>query len=309
MKVSFRRMMLSIVIFLVQVISACASPPQRPAATQTLAVQAPAAQPSATSIPQAQSETFPKVTIPGSIVRQLHSSATGRDYDIYVRLPEVYARYKMKKYPVLYVLDGQWDFKLLDSIYGGLLYDRFVPEMIIVGITYSGKAPDYETLRAMDYTPVADSYLPGSGDAAKFFTFLKEQLMPFIESNYRADPAQRVLMGSSFGGTFTLYALFSEPSLFSGYVAASPAVVYGNGFAFKQEAEYASDHKDLPVRLFLSVGEIEDLAEPVQQFMQVLSERNYTGLELETRIIEGERHAGNKPEAYNRGLRFIFQDK
>jgi hypothetical protein len=29
---------------------------------------------------------------------------------------------------------------------------------------------------------------------------------------------------------------------------------------------------------------------------------------MEARIIEGERHAGNKPEAYNRGLRFVFQD-
>jgi hypothetical protein len=41
--------------------------------------------------------------------------------------------------------------------------------------------------------------------------------------------------------------------------------------------------------------------------MKVIGDRNYAGLDLETRIIEGERHAGNKPEAYNRGLRFIFQ--
>jgi hypothetical protein len=57
----------------------------------------------------------------------------------------------------------------------------------------------------------------------------------------------------------------------------------------------------------LSVGEQEELAGPVQEFMQVLGERNYAGLEMETRIIEGERHASNKPESYNRGLRFIFQ--
>jgi hypothetical protein len=43
--------------------------------------------------------------------------------------------------------------------------------------------------------------------------------------------------------------------------------------------------------------------------MWTLGERNYPGLEMETRTIEGERHAGNKSEAYNRGLRFIFQDE
>jgi predicted alpha/beta superfamily hydrolase len=291
MTISFRTTIFVLGILLSQMMSACA--PQTPEAQ--------------TSEPQ--STIFASVSIPDSQVRQLESATTGRNYDIYVLLPPNYAQNPQKKYPVLYVLDGQWDFKLLDSIYGGLLYDEFVPEMIIVGITYSGEDADYNALRAMDYTPVRDPFVAGSGDAPKFFAFLKEQLIPFIESEYRADASQRVLMGSSYGGTFTLYALFSEPGLFSGYVAASPAVPYGGRFAFEQEAEYAASHKDLPVRLFLSVGGIEELRLPVEEFMHILSERNYTGLEMETRIIEGERHAGNKPEAYNRGLRFIFQDK
>ena len=253
--------------------------------------------------------TLPQVTLADTQVRQLKSSATGRDYYIYVLLPAQYAQNTAEKYPVLYVLDGQWDFKLLDSIDGGLLYDGFVPDMIIVGITYSGASPDYNGLRAMDYTPVADDTIPGSGDAPKFLSFLKGELIPLIESNYRVDPSRRVLMGASFGGTFTLYSLFAEPKLFSGYVAASPAVVYGDRFAFKQEAEYAAGHKDLPVQLFLSVGELEALAQPVQEFMQIVSSRGYSGLEMETRTIPGERHSGNKPEAFNRGLRFIFQDK
>src|SRR5512147_529982 len=77
--------------------------------------------------------TLSNVSLPGTEVRQLESAKTGRDYDIYIRPPDDYAKSGDKKYPVLYVLDGQWDFKLLDSIYGGLYYDGFVPEMIIVG--------------------------------------------------------------------------------------------------------------------------------------------------------------------------------
>jgi predicted alpha/beta superfamily hydrolase len=249
------------------------------------------------------------VTLPDTEVKALKSSSTGRNYDIYIRFPSEYAQNKGKKYPVLYVLDGQWDFKLLDSIYGGLLYDGFVPEMIIVGITYSGPNPDYNALRAMDYTPVRDPSILDSGGAPQFLAFFKEELIPFIEANYPADPSQRVLMGSSFGGSFTLYAMFAEPDLFSGYVAASPVVVYGQRFAFTQEAQYANDRHDLPVRLFLSVGELEDLAQPVQEFAQIVRGRGYTGLKLETQTIEGERHSGNKPEAFNRGLRFIFQNK
>ena len=290
MSISFRTILM-ISALLSQTMSACSS--KRPAA-QT---------------PQPQSTAFAQVTIPRSELRQLQSSKTGRSYDIYVRPPDEYAQEPRAKYPVLYVLDGQWDFKLLDSIYGGLHYDKFVPAMIIVGITYSGEGPDYGALRAMDYTPVRDVFFPGTGEGAKFLAFFKEELIPFIESEYRADSSHRMLMGSSFGGTFTLYAMFAEPGLFSGYVASSPIVTFGNRHVFKQEADYASSHQELPVRLFLSVGELEEVASPVQEFMQVLRERDYSGLEMETRVIEGERHAGNKPEAYNRGLRFVFQDE
>ena len=74
-----------------------------------------------TSMPEPQGLTLSRVSMPDTEVRQLKSSVTNRDYDIYIRLPDQYVRDQGKKYPVLYVLDGQWDFKLLDSIEGGLL--------------------------------------------------------------------------------------------------------------------------------------------------------------------------------------------
>jgi predicted alpha/beta superfamily hydrolase len=251
-------------------------------------------------------ESFPEVTIAGSELRTLESEETGRTYDLYVQLPADYDAEGDEIYPVLYLLDGQWDFKLLVSIYDGLLYDGIVPEMIIVGITYSGENPNYGVLRQMDYLPIHDRNVEGSGDAPKFLEFFKGSLIPFIEENYRTDPAQRILMGSSYGGTFTLYTMFTEPELFSGYVAASPEVAFGAAYSFVQEEQYADEHDELPVRLFLSVGELERLKSPVQGFMAVLEGRDYEGLELKTWLNVEERHAGVKPEAYNRGLRYIF---
>jgi len=251
---------------------------------------------------------FPKVTVPNSEIRTLTSKDTGRNYDLYVHIPASYSQDTTRKYPVLYILDGQWDFKLMDSVLGGLVYDKFVPEMLMVGITYSGENPDYNSLRAMDYTPVARPDPKGSGDGPKFLKFLKTELVPFIESNYRADSSHRLLQGSSYAGLFTLYALFSDPTFFSGYIAASPAVNYADRYAFNQEAEYARNHKELPAKLYLAVGGAEELNEPVQEFMKVLRSRKYKGLKLETRVVEGERHAGNKPEIFNRGLRFLFTE-
>jgi predicted alpha/beta superfamily hydrolase len=98
--------------------------------------------------------SLPPVTIPGSEVRALTSKETGRNYDLYIHIPSSYPKETTRKYPVLYILDGQWDFKLMDSVLGGLVYDKFVPEIIMVGLTYSGDNPDYNTLRAVDFTPV-----------------------------------------------------------------------------------------------------------------------------------------------------------
>jgi hypothetical protein len=259
-------------------------------------------------VPATPPAADPAVTMPGTELRTLRSTATGQDYDIYVLLPNGYARDPSARYPVLYVLDGQWDFKLLNSIHGGLVYDRAIPEILVVGITYSGTDPDYNALRAADYTTVPVSRVPGSGGAPRFLAFLRDEVIPFIAANYRADPSpsRRVLMGSSYGGLFTLYALFSEPALFGAYVAASPAVSYADRIAFRQEARYAAEHRDLPVRLYIAVGGREELSGPVRQFMDVVRGRGYRGLRMETRIVEGEGHSGNKPEAFNRGLRFVM---
>lgn len=273
------------------------------ASASLLAIAAAAAQ-----APVPRTPAHAQVPLPSSELRTLRSAATGRDYDIYVFLPDSYAVRPTARYPVLYLLDGQWDFKLLHSIQGGLIYDRVLPRIMIVGITYSGESPDYGALRASDYTTTPTPRVAGSGGAPRFLSFVRDELIPFIETNYRADtaPSQRALMGSSYGGLFTLYALFSDPALFGGYVAASPSVGYGGRFSFRQEAEYAAAHRDLPVRLFIAVGEREDLAGPVQEFMRMVRGRGYSGLRLETRVIEGEGHSGNKPEAYNRGLRFVM---
>lgn len=259
----------------------------------------------ATDAYSAQPASYPPVTIAGSEMRTMISISTGRSYNLYIRKPADYNKGTQSKYPVLYLLDGQWDFKLLDSVVGGLVYDKWMPDVVVVGITYSGDHPDYDVLRAMDYTPTPGA-ASGSGEGPRFLNFLKAELIPFIETNYRADPARRILGGHSLGGLFTLYAMFTDPSLFWGYLAGSPAIPWDDGFLVRQEAAFAKNRSDLPVRLFYGVGGAEALVTPGVSFVRTLSMRKYTNLHWDARVIEGERHAGVKPEFYERGLRFLF---
>src|SRR4051812_33837409 len=256
----------------------------------------------------AQTADFRAVTVPNSEVRTIKSTSTGRTYDLYIHKPAGFDENKDKHYPVLYLLDGQWDFQLLASVVGGLVYDKWMPDIVVVGITYSGDHPDYLALRAMDYTPTPGEQ-KGSGGAPKFLNFIKTELMPFMEKNYRGDSTRRILAGQSFGGLFTLYTMFTDPSLFWGYLAGSPDFLWDNDFLVRQEADFAAKRKDLPARLYIGVGGAEEMVTPGFSFMRTLASRNYVGLHWDGRVIEGERHSGMKPEFFNRGLRFIFSNE
>jgi predicted alpha/beta superfamily hydrolase len=219
----------------------------------------------------------------------------------------------VQRYPVLYVTDGYWDYKLLKSIIGGLVHDKAIPEVILVGIGYPGDAADYNRLRRWDLTPVSDSRdddanLGESGHAAEFLDLIERQIIPYVEGHYRADPSYRVLGGSSLGGLFALYTMFTRPELFAAYIAPSPATPYARGWLFGYEEAFAKSGKPLAARLYMTAAEREEpwFVAAVKKFDAQLRARAYPALTYEFKVIEGERHAGTKPESFNRGVRFAF---
>jgi predicted alpha/beta superfamily hydrolase len=205
---------------------------------------------------------------------------------------------------VLYLLDAQWDFPLVTAIFGQQFYDGFLPGIVIVGITWGGKNPNHDSLRARDLTPTNVVTLRQSGGAPKFLAFVKKELIPFVESQYRVTD-DRTLMGSSFGGLFTLYALFTETELFQRYVLTSPALGWNNEVIYTYEKDCAEKHSQLPVRLFMAVGELEGVS-GFQKFAEHLKARDYQGLSLQTRVLENTGHSGTKAEGYTRGLQAVF---
>ena len=245
-----------------------------------------------------------KVEIPGSQLLKTRSSIVGQEYDIYVQLPGNYSD-TSKTFPVLYVLDGQWDFSLITAIYGQQYYDGFVPAVIIVGITWGGTNPDYDMLRARDLTPTSAGSPVQFGGAPKFLAFIKNELIPLVESKYRVVKNDRTLIGSSFGGLFTLYAMFHEAALFQRYVLTSPSLGWDNGMPFTYEKDHADNKRPLPVRLFMAIGELEGISD-FQNFTDRLKARNYEKLQLTTRVLEGMGHSGGKAEGYTRGLQAVF---
>ena len=109
--------------------------------------------------------TSPPHAIPDSQVRVLPRNEAGRHYQLHVGLPASYAKEPSRRYPVVYVTDGYWDFVKMTTIHGSLVYDRVVPEFVTVGIGYADESPDYGQLRRWELSPVP---LDDGGQASRF---------------------------------------------------------------------------------------------------------------------------------------------
>jgi len=250
---------------------------------------------------------YPRVDIPGSEVRKITSSIVkGQEYELHILLPGGYKN-SDKKYPVVYLMDSQWDFPLVKCIYGEHYYDGFIPEMIIVGVTWGGVNPNPDSLRARDYTPTNEKRSPQSGGADNFLSFMKDELFPFIETNYKADPSNRTLMGCSLGGLVTLYAFLTHTDMFTGYAAASPAVGWDNQVLYKYEKDFATKKLNKPVRVYMTVGDVERGRSIFEKMADYFTNQHYQNVSLKSKVLENTGHSGTKGETFARGLQYVFE--
>lgn len=147
---------------------------------------------------------------------ELHSEILDEDRTILVGLPYGYADSQLS-YPLLIVLDGGTATSLAHAVSTMEMLDSksLAPQMIVAGLDTG--------VGVRDYFPQPIESRPGSGHAEGFLRFIDEELVPYLEREYRTAPCV-VLFGGSNAGMFTVYAMLSEQGSFSGYVAASPSL-------------------------------------------------------------------------------------
>lgn len=251
--------------------------------------------------------SYQEATVFHSEVRVLTSSYTKQDYQISVWLPPDY-RSSSKSYPVLYLLDSNTLFGAAANLVLPLIWGNELPELIIVGIGYEiNSYEDWGRLRSYDMTPTTVSDVPGSGRAEKFLNFIKVELIPYIDANYRTNVADRAITGHSYGGLFVLYTLLHEPDLFHRYCAGSPGLDYDDRVLFRDEEKLAETCPSLPAKVAVIVGALEkDIVGVTEEFCAILSNRNYEGFELTFLVLDGESHMSVIAPLMVKGWKAIF---
>lgn len=232
-----------------------------------------------------------KSTATGGLrIHPLTSKIFGNTRSIRVLVPPGYdaPENRGKRYPVLYLLDGQnlfdaclsdvshAEWQVDETVYR-LIREKAIPEMIVVGVDHMG------VKRAYEFLPYRDTFGdPNMEEPAgkRFPDFLATEVLPFVDREYRTLTGHdnTGIGGSSYGGVATLYALMARPQTFGYGLMESPTIWVGMGQLIRDTSPLVA----YPRKVFMGLGKAE-LGE---------GENVEKGLALFDRVVANFRAAG-----------------
>jgi len=237
-----------------------------------------------------------------------YSRNVGDSFEIYISLPSTFNVNDTSN--VAYYCDanlksgkGLRDL-LVEEKYPGRLNNT-----IFVGI---GQIGNYHVLRRRDFIlPTINGKDTAGLDATygqteRFYSFLKNELIPVINSRFRTNTDSNSIIGHSLGGLFVFYCLFKADSLFSRYFALSPALwiddysIYkfnriDSGFSRKKYLYFAAGSGEIFNRILKGTNDAK----------QFLDQKKYKNLIYDYDVWPGKTHNSEVPLA----LEKILQQK
>ncbi|QQR74889.1 MAG: hypothetical protein IPJ17_04695 [Holophagales bacterium] len=182
----------------------------------------------------------------------LVSAVLGEPRHVEVRLPASYSWATERRYPVLYLLDGQTHGAHAIASSDFLAAQGQLPELIVVSV--------HSTIRVRDFTQTdwPQAWI-GGGGAANFTRFLTTELIPRIERDYRVAPF-RILAGHSASGQYVLHQLATAPATYHAYLALAPSLDWDGQLPIR-ELESALARTDRPARfVYFAYGDDREQA-------------------------------------------------
>ena len=250
--------------------------------------------------------------IPRTQVVPIKDSKSQKQYELLIKLPESYNEDQDKTYPVVYFTDAVWHIELLSSASFFMMED-----VILVGVSWQ---KDIADKLKQKYGPQFSRYQDYSfkkktnpkhpqikfGQAETHLTFIRNDVIHFVEENYRTDPRNRTYFGFSAGGVFGTYALMTQPDTFKNYILGSPSI-WRDGPELLSQANPALNNEHSEINVFISYGEQEEELIPhVDEFFAALKSKNYKGLaSLQHIMVETAGHSDSSPIMAMKSLKWL----
>lgn len=234
------------------------------------------------------------ITTEIGIQYNMQSSILKEERKLFVRLPNNYQESKVN-YPVIYVLDGDNHFEHASIAASILEENDRMPESIIVAI------PNNQGTRGRDLARERD----------RFKQYIQEEVIPFIEENYRTTK-HKTLFGHSMAGAFVLNYLATRPSLFENYIVASPVIQIFNSELLVQFDELFKQKNTLDKSLYFTLTGVEAegqaATDALNKFVERLKKDAPKEFAWEYDFIENQVHMTTPYLTMYKGFTAVFSD-
>lgn len=239
------------------------------------------------------------LVLPQIQVVPIKDTKTKRNYELYIELPEDYAENNTKTYPVLYYTDAMWHLEMLSGATEYMLED-----VILVGISWQ---KDINEDLKQQYGAHASRFTDYSfwnkanpnhpklkfGQAKNHLAFIRNNVIQYVDNNYRTDPDSRSYFGYSLSGAFGAYILLTQPDTFDNYILGSPLskglIPYLSEINTELGAIEPNKNNTLHANVFIAYGTLEkDTTEPIDEFLKLLDSRTNLSLSIQNTTIEGD---------------------
>lgn len=220
------------------------------------------------------------------IAEEFEIPQLGRQRRIWIYLPSDYESSR-KKYPVIYMHDGQNLFDAYTSGYGEWGIDEIMDKLsskeqcIIIGVDHGGEH------RMTEYNPYDSKFGKAEGD--QYVDFLVKTLKPYIDQHYRTKSAPRhtTVAGSSMGGLISFYAVLKYPDVFGNGGIFSPSF-----WIAPEMFDYAQQHLNTKSRFYFVCGDSEggDMVEPMKKMVKLVRAKGVSAQNSPETIVKGAKH-------------------
>lgn len=223
----------------------------------------------------------------GEIVA-LHAAILHEDRILNIYLPPSYSTDTLRKFPVIYLLDGSADEDFIHTVglvqYANFPWINMLPESIVVGIANVDRKRDFTFPTTIEQDK---KDFPTTGGSANFIRFLGLELLPFVEENYRTNDTT-TLIGQSLGGLLATEILFKQPDMFRNYIIISPSLWWNHESLLKQVPVLNANGKTI----FIGVGKKEPkpMERDARKLYRMLKSQRNNGLSLHYKLFKKQGH-------------------
>lgn len=198
---------------------------------------------------------------------KIESAQVGETRVINVWTPPGYAEGK-DSFPVLYMADGgtKEDFPHIANTLAALIAAKKIAPLILVGIENTQRRRDLSPPTTVEKDK---EIAPVVGRSAQFRSFLKEELIPKINAQYRTT-ATKGIIGESLSGLFVMETFFLHPEMFDYYIAFDPSLWWNDHDLVRKAQEHFAKMPPQHKRLWFAGSDATDINEHTRTLAKAL---------------------------------------